>query len=229
MPWPDGTWYLRIEDEPVPRSPGGPPTARLQSCSGTQSLTKSGLPETTIWHARSNQCPSDLPEQPSTERETTARANAASSTTWQRDKTTRDPETCDRLRACGPHPSPSADNAPRRRSVSRSPSRSCRGQHIRAQTEGMPWTPLERLGGQPLVKEPTELGGTRRYSCDIRNHLQPAKLLVRALPEPSLTRNSSRCSGASAVSHNACTADARKRCARPLPESQTPCARPLTG
>ena len=46
-----------------------------------------------------------------------------------------------------------------------------------------------RLGsGQHLVKEPTEPGGTRRYSCDIRSRPSPAKVLVTALPNPSLTR-----------------------------------------
>jgi hypothetical protein len=35
----------------------------------------------------------------------------------------------------------------------------------------MPWRPLERFGGQHLVKEPTELGGTGRYSCDLESAL----------------------------------------------------------
>jgi len=39
-----------------------------------------------------------------------------------------------------------------------------------------------RLGGQHLVKEPTELDGTRRYSCDTRNPLRAAKVLVSELP-----------------------------------------------
>ena len=50
----------------------------------------------------------------------------------------------------------------------------------------MTWTPLERIGGQHLVKEPTVLGGTGRYSCDIRNHLSTCESagqrVARAFP-----------------------------------------------
>jgi hypothetical protein len=45
--------------------------------------------------------------------------------------------------------------------------------------------------GQHLVKEPTEQGGTRRYSRDIANRLRPAKALVAEVDATSLTRKKS--------------------------------------
>jgi hypothetical protein len=45
--------------------------------------------------------------------------------------------------------------------------------------------------GQHLVKEPTERGGTRQYSCDIANELRPAKALVEEEDATSLTRKRS--------------------------------------
>jgi hypothetical protein len=45
--------------------------------------------------------------------------------------------------------------------------------------------------GQHLVKEPTETDRTGRYSCDTSRVLWAAKMLVRALRVPSLTRKRS--------------------------------------
>jgi hypothetical protein len=45
--------------------------------------------------------------------------------------------------------------------------------------------------GQHLVKEPTELGGTQRYSCDTTTPLRTAEVLVKALCVTSLTRKRS--------------------------------------
>jgi hypothetical protein len=49
----------------------------------------------------------------------------------------------------------------------------------------------ERVSGQHLVKEPNEPDSTRRYSCDTRNRVRPAKPLVRDSLLRSLTRNRS--------------------------------------
>jgi len=51
--------------------------------------------------------------------------------------------------------------------------------------------PLAADRGQHLVKEPTELGGTRRYSCETANPLRTAEMLVSVLLKPSLTRKRS--------------------------------------
>lgn len=58
----------------------------------------------------------------------------------------------------------------------RAPSRSDRAQLLAADR------------GQHLVKEPTELGGTRRYSCDTPKPLRTAEMLVSVLLKPSLPR-----------------------------------------
>jgi len=45
--------------------------------------------------------------------------------------------------------------------------------------------------GQHQVKEPTESGGTRRYSCDTSQMLRAAEMQVRGLRDLSLTRKRS--------------------------------------
>ncbi len=49
----------------------------------------------------------------------------------------------------------------------------------------------ECRSGQHLVKEPTEPDGIRRYVCGIWNRPRPAKVPVRGLHLPSLTRKRS--------------------------------------